>query len=159
MASKPSPVPAGASVVSPYLIVRDAGAMIEFYKRVFGAVETTRMRQPDGRIGHAEVKIGGATVMLADEFPEMGIVSPLTIGAARSPVAIHVYLAEVDEVYGRALAAGATSLREPADQFYGDHNAQFRDPSGHVWSIATHVEDVSNEEVRKRLAAMTAREK
>jgi PhnB protein len=158
MAIKTSPVPEGANVISPYLVVRDAAAMLAFYKRVFGAVETTRLNQPDGRIGHAEIRIGGATVMLADEFPEMGIVCPLTIGAARSPVAIHVYLADVDGVYRKALDAGATSMREPADQFYGDRNAQFHDPSGHVWSIATHVEDVSSAEMQKRLAAMSAKE-
>jgi PhnB protein len=158
MAIKTSPVPEGTSVISPYLIVRDAAAMLAFYRRVFGAIETARHVQPDGRIGHAEVSIGGATVMLADEFPEMGIVSPLTIGAERSPVLIHVYLADVDGVYRKALDAGGTAMREPADQFYGDRNAQFRDPSGHVWSIATHVEDVSPAEMAKRVAAMNAKE-
>jgi PhnB protein len=138
--------------------VRNAGAMLEFYKRVFGAIETARLIQPDGRIGHAEIRIGGATIMLADEFPEQGIVSPLTIGAERSPVSIHVYLADVDEVYRKALTAGGAAIREPADQFYGDRNAQFRDPSGHLWSIATHVEDVSEAEIQRRLAAMTAKE-
>jgi PhnB protein len=153
MTIKTSPVPEGTSVVSPYLIVRDAAAMLAFYQRVFGAIETARMVQPDGRIGHAEIRIGGETVMLADEFPERGIVSPLAIGAARSPVAIHVYLADVDAVYRKALDAGAAPMREPADQFYGDRNAQFRDPAGHVWSIATHVEDLSAAELQKRMAA------
>jgi PhnB protein len=157
MANKASPVPEGTSVVSPYLIVRDAAAMIAFYRRVFGAIEAGRHAQPDGRIGHAEIRIGGATIMLADEFPERGIISPLAIGAERSPVAIHVYLADVDDVYRKALEAGAISMREPADQFYGDRNAQFRDPSGHVWDIATHVEDVSAAEMQKRLAAMSAK--
>jgi PhnB protein len=157
MAKKASPIPEGTSVISPYLIVRDAATMLAFYRRVFGAIEAGRHAQPDGRIGHAEIRIGGATVMLADEFPEMGIVSPLTIGTARSPVSIHVYLDDVDDVYRKALDAGATPIREPADQFYGDRNAQFRDPSGHVWSIATHVEDVSSAEMEKRVAAMNAK--
>ena len=158
MATKVSYIPRGASVISPYLVVRRAGEMLDFYKKVFGATETTRLIQPDGRIGHAEITIGGATVMLADEFPERGIVSPLTLGPARSPVGIHVYVEDVDTAYQRALAAGATSLREPADQFYGDRNAQVTDPSGHLWDISTHIEDVSPEEMQKRLAAMTKQE-
>jgi PhnB protein len=158
MANKSSPIPEGTSVVSPYLIVRDSAAMLAFYKSVFGAIETSRHVQPDGRTGHAEIRIGGATVMLADEFPERGIVSPLAIGATRSPVAIHVYLENVDAVYRNALDAGATSMREPADQFYGDRNAEFRDPSGHVWSIATHVEDLSPAEMKERLATMRPKE-
>src|ERR1700752_130124 len=128
--------------------------MIDFYKNVFGAVETMRLTKPDGRIGHAELTINGAAVMLADEFPEMGFLSPRTLGGKRSPVSIHLYVENVDQVYQRALAAGATSLREPADQFYGERNAQVRDPSGHSWDISTHLEDVSPEELQKRLTAM-----
>jgi PhnB protein len=154
MTTKVSFVPKDASVISPYLVVRKAAEMLDFYKKVFGAIENLRLNQPDGRIGHAEISIGGASIMLADEFPERGIVSPITIGAARSPVGIHVYVEDIDAVYKKALAAGATSLREPANQFYGDRNAQVIDPSGHLWDISTHIEDVSAEEIQKRLAAM-----
>lgn len=156
MPPKVNPVPADASV-TPYLSVINAAEMIEFYKKVFGAVETMRLKQPDGRIGHAELKIGGSAVMLADEFPEMGILSPKSLGGTRSPVSIHVYVEHVDDVYKRALASGATSLREPADQFYGDRNAQVRDPSGHCWDIATRIEEVSPEEMQKRFNAMISR--
>ena len=148
-------IPEGASAVTPYLIENKAAEMIDFYKKVFGAVETMRLDQPDGRVGHAELKINGATIMLADEFPEMGILSPKSVGGARSPVSIHLYVENVDDVYKSALAAGATSLREPADQFYGDRNAQVKDPSGHCWDLSTHIEDVSSEEMQKRLKAMT----
>jgi PhnB protein len=126
-----NPTPTGASAVTPYLSVSNAATMIEFYKKVFGAVEIMRLKQPDGRVGHAELKINGAVIMLADEFPEMGILSPKSLGGVRSPVSIHVYVENVDDVYQKALRLGASSLREPADQFYGDRNAQVRDPSGH----------------------------
>ena len=155
MSPKVKFIPDGASAVTPYLIEDKASEMIDFYKKVFGAIETMRFDQPDGRLGHAELKINGATIMLADEFPEMGILSPKSVGGARSPVSIHLYVENVDDVYKRALAAGATSLREPADQFYGDRNAQVKDPSGHCWDLSTHIEDVSSEEMQKRLKAMT----
>ena len=156
MPPKVNPVPTNASA-TPYLSVSNAAEMIEFYKKVFGAVETMRLKQPDGRIGHAELKVGGSTVMLADEFPEMGLLSPKSLGGTRSPVSIHLYVENVDDVYKRALASGATSLREPADQFYGDRNAQVRDPSGHCWDIATRIEEVSPEEMQKRFNAMINR--
>lgn len=149
------PIPEGQSPLAPYLCVKDASNAIEFYKKAFGATESMRMKQPDGRIGHAEIKIGGATMMLADEFPEMGILSPKSIGGERPPVGIHLYVEDVDAVYKRALQAGATSLREPADQFYGDRNAQLKDPSGHVWYVSTRKEDVSPEEMRKRSEALS----
>lgn len=154
MPPKVKPIPEGERAVTPYLSVSNAAEMIDFYKRVFGAVETMRLQQPDGRIGHAQITINGASIMLADEFPEMGFLSPKTIGAARSPVSIHLYVENVDDVYKRALAAGATSLREPADQFYGDRNAQVRDPSGHCWDISMRIEEVSSEEFEKRFTAM-----
>jgi PhnB protein len=154
MPAKVNPTPTGASRVTPYLSVSNAAQMIDFYKKVFGAVETMRLKQPDGRIGHAQLLINGATVMLADEFPEMGILSPKTLGGTRSPVSIHLYVENVDDVYKRALSAGATSLREPADQFYGERNAQVRDPSGHCWDISTQIEEVSPEEMQKRFNAM-----
>jgi PhnB protein len=147
-------IPDGVSAVTPYLIVSNAVKMIEFYKRVFGADETMRVQQPDGRIGHAELKINGATVMLADEFPEMELLSPKSLGAKRSPVTIHLYVENVDDLYKRAIGAGAVSLREPADQFYGDRIAQIQDASGHSWSIATRIEEVSPEEMQRRSKAM-----
>ena len=154
MPAKVKFIPEGASAVTPYLSVRNAEEMIEFYKRVFGATESMRFNQPDGRIGHAELKINGAPFMLADEFPEMDFLSPKSLGSKRSPVSIHIYVENVDEVYQKALAGGATSLREPANQFYGDRNAQVRDPSGHCWDLSTHIEDVSSEEMKKRFKAM-----
>jgi PhnB protein len=153
MATEVSPIPQKESRVTPYLIVGNAREMIGFYKKVFGATETLRLDMPDGRIGHAQMAIGTGTIMLADEFPERGILSPNSIGEARSPVSIHLYVENVDAVYETALAAGATSLREPANQFYGDRDAQLKDPSGHVWDISTHIEDVSPDEMKKRMAA------
>ena len=154
MVSKVKPIPEGVQAVTPYLITSNAGEMIEFYKKVFGATETMRFQEPGGRIGHAELKISGATIMLSDEYPDMGFLSPKSLGGARSPVAIHIYVDNVDEVYKKALAAGAISLREPADQFYGDRNAQVRDPSGHSWDLAMRIEEVSPAELDKRFKAM-----
>jgi PhnB protein len=149
------PIPEGHEGASPYIIVADAPKMIEFYKRGFGATEVTRMAGPDGRIGHAEIKIGKALIMLADEHPEMGILGPKSLGGARPPVSIHLYVEDVDALYRRAVEAGATSIKAPEDQFYGDRNAQLQDPAGHVWSIATHKEDVSPEEMSRRFDALT----
>ena len=148
MATKP--IPEGYEAAIPYLSVVDAAGAIEFYRRAFGATELSRIVAPDGRVGHAEIKIGSALIMLADEHPEMGFRSPKSLGVERSPVGIHLYVGDVDAVYKRALEAGGTSLREPADQFYGDRNAQLQDPSGHVWFLSTHKEDVSPEELRRR---------
>jgi PhnB protein len=149
------PIPEGYEAAIPYLSVVNAAAAIEFYKRAFGATELMRMAGPDGRVGHAEIKIGNALLMLADEHPEIDFRSPKSLGIARSPVGIHLYVDNVDAVYQRALQAGATSLREPADQFYGDRNAQLQDPSGHLWYLSTHKEDVSPEEMRKRFEALS----
>jgi PhnB protein len=147
-------VPDGERAATPYLIVSNAAEMIDFYMKVFGAIESMRLKQPDGRIGHAQITINGASVMLSDEFPDMGFLSPKSLGGTRSPVSIHLYVENVDEVYKKALAAGATSLREPADQFYGDRNAQVRDPSGHCWDISMRIEEVSPEEMQKRFNAL-----
>jgi PhnB protein len=142
--------------VSPYLCVHDAAAAIEFYKKVFHAEELMRLADPSGKVGHAEIKIGAGVVMLADEQPEMGILSPKTLGAkGRPPLIVHLYLDDVDAAYRRALAAGAASLRPLEDQFYGDRTAQIADPFGHVWYLATHKEDVSPEEIDRRFRAMT----
>jgi PhnB protein len=150
MPAKVKFIPNGATAVTPYLVVSNAAEMIDFYKKVFGAAETMRLKQPDGRIGHAQLTINGASIMLADEFPEMGFLSPKSLDATRSPVSIHLYVENADEVYKRALAAGATSLREPENQFYGERTAQVRDPSGHCWDISTQIEEVSPEEMQKR---------
>jgi len=148
-AKRPDPIPADYRGATPYICVHDGKRALEFYQRAFGARETMRMAQPDGRIGHAEFRIGDAVIMLADEFPEMGFRSPKTLGG--SPVNLLLYVADVDAFVKQAEAAGATVKRPPADQFYGDRMATLKDPYGHVWSIATHVEDVSAEEMERRM--------
>jgi PhnB protein len=145
------PIPQGYGSVTPYLIVDGAAAAIEFYKKVFEAEERMRLAAPGGRVGHAELVIGGSVVMLADEHPEMGARGPRTIGG--SPVGIHLYLGDVDRTAARAVAAGAKLLRPVADQFYGDRGGTIEDPFGHVWHLATHVEDVPPDELRRRAAA------
>jgi len=150
MTSRPKPIPDGYHTATPYLIVNDAAQAIEFYKEAFGATELLRMAKPDGKIGHAEIRIGDSTIMLADEFPEMGARSPQSFGG--SPVSIFLYVENVDAVFAQTVAAGAVVERPVADQFYGDRMGGVKDPFGHAWSIATHVEDVSPEEMRKRAA-------
>lgn len=150
--SKVKPIPEGYHTVTPYLCCRDAAAAIDFYKKAFGATEVMRMEN-DGKVGHAELQIGDSRVMLADEFPEMGFLSPKTVGG--SPVMIHLYLDDVDATANRAVAAGAKVTRPVADQFYGDRGGQLEDPFGHKWYVSTHKEDLSPEEIEKRAAAMT----
>lgn len=150
MAAKP--IPDNYPILSPYLCVRDAAAAITFYKNALGATERMRIAAPGGKIGHAELNIGKALIMLADEYPDMDFRSPDSIGG--SPVTIHLYVEDVDECCRRAVAAGATLTRPVQDQFYGDRSGQFRDPFGHVWSIATHKEDVSPREIEKRAAVL-----
>ncbi len=145
-------IPEGYPQVIPYLCVDGANEAIEFYRSVFGATERMRMPMPDGRVGHAELQIGDSVVMLADESPEMGVRGPKAIGG--SPVTMSVYVEDVDQVFSRAIAAGASELRAVETQFYGDRSGQFEDPYGHRWSVATHVEDVSPEEMGRRAAAM-----
>jgi PhnB protein len=144
------PIPDGYPRVSPYLCVNGGTAALEFYKSVFGATERMRMPAPDGRIGHAELQFGDSVIMLADEYPEMGIRSPRAIGG--TPVTISVYVEDVDAVFNRAVAAGAKSVRAVETQFYGDRSGQFEDPFGHRWSVATHVEDVAPDEMERRAA-------
>lgn len=147
------PVPDGYPSVMPYLSVDGAAAAIDFYISVLGATERMRMPGPDGRIAHAELEIGSGIVMLADAGGEAGP-SPLALGG--SPMAVMVYLRGVDAVYAAAIKAGAESIAEPADQFYGDRSAGFRDPWGHRWHVATHIEDVSPAEIDRRLKALMA---
>lgn len=147
-------IPDGYHAVTPYLIVTGAANAIEFYQRAFGAVELFRMAKPDGKVGHAEIRIGDSVIMLADEHADMGYRSPSSLGG--SSVSIMLYVEDVDGVFARALEAGARAQRGVADQFYGDRSGTLEDPFGHVWTIATHVEDVSPEEIERRVAAMMA---
>lgn len=149
--TKVNAVPGGYSNVTPYLIVSDGSGAIDFYKRIFGASEVMRIPGPGGRIGHAELRIGNSTIMLADEHPDVGARSPQSIGG--SPVSFLLYVEQVDAVTQKAEAAGATILRPPKDQFYGDRSAVLMDPFGHKWIVATHVEDVAPEEMQRRAAA------
>ena len=146
MATKP--IPDGYHSITPYLIVNGAAKAIDFYKRAFGAVELMRMPGPDGKIGHAEIKIGDSALMLADEHPEMGYRGPQSLGG--TAVSMMVYVERVDDVFGRALAGGAKELQPVKDQFYGDRSGTLQDPFGHKWTVATHVEDVPPEEMRRR---------
>ena len=143
-------IPEGYPQVTPYLIVDDAKAAMDFYGKVLGAVERMHMPAPEGRIGHAELEVGGSLIMLADPFPEMGVRDPKAIGG--TPVMISVYVEDVDAVFEAALAAGATEVRAVEDQFYGDRTGQFEDPFGHRWTVATHVEDVPPDEMERRAA-------
>ena len=143
------PVPDGYHTLTPYLCIRGVSDAIEFYKKAFGATEVMRMAQPDGRIGHAELQIGDSRVMLADEFPEIDFRSPRSFGG--SPVHLHLYVEDVDAMVGRALSAGAKVVRPVQDQFYGDRSGTVADPYGHVWHVATHIEDPSEAEVKRRL--------
>ncbi len=145
-------IPDGYHSVTPYLIVSDAARALEFYKQAFGAVELMRLDGPNGKIMHAEVKIGDSPVMLADEFPEMDAISPQTLKG--TPVSLMIYVEDVDVRFKQAVSAGANVQRAVQDQFYGDLSGTRVDPFGHVWSIATHVEDVTVEQVRERLAQM-----
>jgi PhnB protein len=144
------PIPAGYHSVTPYLICDGAADAIEYYKKAFGATELFRMDH-QGKVGHAELKIGDSPIMLADEYPQMGYRSPKALGG--TPVSIMIYVEDVDTVYKRAIDAGATELKALQDQFYGDRSGTLTDPFGHVWTIATHKEDVSMEEMNRRMAA------
>ncbi len=151
MPEKVNPIPEGYHSVTPYVVVDGAARAIEFYKQAFGATELFRMDGRDGRVAHAEIKIGDSHVMLGDESPEVGARSPQSYGG--SPVSLMLYVEDVDAVVGRAVEAGATLKRPVADQFYGDRTGGIEDPFGHVWYVATHVEDVPPEELQKRAEA------
>jgi PhnB protein len=145
------PIPEGYHCVTPYLILDNASKGIEFYKKAFGATELVRMPRPDGKIGHSELKIGDSVVMMADEVPERGTRSARTLGG--SAVGILLYVENVDAVTDSAVAAGAKLVQPVKDQFYGDRMGTIEDPFGFQWYVATHVEDVSPEEMHKRAAA------
>lgn len=152
--SKVSYIPKDYNTVTPYLVIKGAAQAIEYYKKVFGAVEEVRMPGPDGKIGHAELKIGNSRIMLAEENPNMGEghTSPASVGG--SPISLYVYFPNVDEVVKRAAAEGGKIIKPVEDQFYGDRNGFFRDPFGHLWGVATHVEDVSPQEMKERMKKM-----
>ena len=148
------PIPDGYYTATPYLIVKGAARALDFYKQAFGAQELMRFPMPDGKVGHAEIKIGNSPIMLADEFPEMGHKSPESLGG--SPVSIMLYVPDVDKTFAQALKAGGKELQPLKDQFYGDRSGTLTDPFGHVWTVSTHKEDVSPEEMDKRHKAMMA---
>lgn len=148
------PIPEGYHSATPYLIIKDAADAIEFYKRAFGAIELFRFPAPEGKIGHAEIKIGDSPIMLADEYPDMGYKGPKALGG--SPVSLMLYVEDVDTVFNRALAAGASAKEAVTDKFYGDRTGTLVDPFGHVWHVSTHKEDVSLEEMEQRAKAASA---
>jgi len=147
-------IPAAYAAVTPYLIVRDAARVLDFYKKAFDATEVLRLPAPGGRIGHAEIKIGEGMVMLADESPEMGHKAPQTLGG--TPVSMMFYVKDVYAQFAKAIAAGATVKHPLKDQFYGDRSGTLVDPSGHIWTIATHTEDVAADEMDRRMKEMMA---
>jgi PhnB protein len=144
------PIPEGYHSVTPYLVIKGAADAIEYYKKAFGATELFRMDH-QGKIGHAEIKIGDSPIMLSDEHPEMGYVGPQTLGG--TPVSLMIYVDDVDKIYPQAIAAGGQELKALQDQFYGDRSGTLKDPFGHIWTVSTHKEDVTPEEMDKRMAA------
>jgi PhnB protein len=146
------PIPDGYPIMAPYLAIRDAAKALELYKKAFGAKERMRLAGPDGKIMHAEIEIAGGLVMLCDEFPEWEMLSPQHLGG--SPVVLHVYVPDVDATFKQAEAAGCKVAMPPKDQFYGDRSGRVIDPFGHIWSFATHVEDVTPQEMDRRFKEM-----
>ncbi len=148
----PRPAAKNRPPLTPHLIVRDAGRAIDYYRKVFAAEELFRLTEPSGKVGHAELRIGSSLFMLADEYPDFGALSPAAIGG--SPVALHLYVEDVDRTVEHAVAEGGTVLRAPKDEFFGDRSGMIVDPFGHRWQIATPKEEVSPEEMQKRWTAM-----
>jgi PhnB protein len=146
------PIPDGYHTVTPYLMINDCAKAIEFYKKAFGATELVRMPMPDGRIGHAEIKIGDSPIMMADDCPQGTARSPKTLSG--TSIGIALYVENSDAVFARAVEAGATVVKPMENQFYGDRSGTVLDPFGHLWTIGTHVEDVSPEEMERRMEAM-----
>ncbi|MFL5349510.1 MAG: VOC family protein [Hyalangium sp.] len=145
------PIPEGYHTVTPYLIVKGAARALDFYKKAFNATELYRMEGPGGTVGHAEFKIGNSIIMISDESPQMGAKSPETLGG--SPAGFCIYVENVDALFKQAISAGAKEERPLKDQFYGDRSGMVRDPFGHQWTLATHVEDVAPEEMKRRMDA------
>lgn len=143
------PIPDGMHTITPHLVCDGAAVAIEFYKNAFGAVELARMPGPGGKLMHAAVRIGDSPLMLVDEFPDYGVVSPKKLGG--SPVTIHLYVADVDSFFARAVAAGAEVKMPVQDMFWGDRYGQLTDPFGHIWSVATHIRDMSPEDIAKAM--------
>ncbi len=151
------PIRDGYATVTPYLIVRDAAKALDFYKRAFGATELYRLAAPDGKVLHSEMQVGNSRIMMAEEVPQMNARSPQSLGG--SPVTILLYVEGVDTRVQQATAAGAKVVRPLQDQFYGDRSATLEDPFGHVWTVATHIEDVPPAEIQKRAEAMMKQHK
>lgn len=147
-----NPIPEPGHELTPHLILREAARAIDWYVSVYGAVEEFRLSEPSGKVGHAELKLGGSRMMLADEYPDFGALGPAAVGG--SPVKLHLYVADVDDVVRRAVDAGATLLRPVQDEFYGDRTGVLLDPFGHQWQIASRREEVSPEQMQKRWTAM-----
>jgi len=144
-----NPVPEGTHTLTPHLVVKDAAKAIKFYEKALGAAELFRMEAPGGRIGHAELQLGDSRFYIADEMPGGSLLAP-----KQASVGLHVYVADCDALFRRAVAAGATVVMPLTDMFWGDRYGQVRDPFGHVWSIATHKEDLSPDEMARRMAQM-----
>ena len=152
MSGRVAPIPEGFRAITPRLFVRGAASAIEFYKQAFGGIELSRLTVPSGKIVNAGIRIGDSMIELAEESPEWGNLSPQSLGG--SPVVISLYVEDVDAVVSTAIAAGATMPVPVKDQFYGDRSGRLTDPFGHIWSVATHKEDVSVEEMQKRAFAL-----
>lgn len=149
-----SPIPAGYHALVPYLSIDGAAKAIDFYCQILGGTVAMRIDGPDGRVGHAEIKLGDSTIMLSDSCPGMGNKSPVELGG--SPVGLMLYVPDVDTVFRKAIAAGSTEVKSVQDQFYGDRSGTFSDPFGHIWTVATHIEDVEPAEMQRRaIAAMS----
>ena len=146
------PIPEGFPRVTPYLSIDGAADAIDYYSKILGATERMRMPGPDGKIGHAELQIGDSVIMLSDEFPDMGGVGPKKLGG--TPVNLMVYVEDVDTTFAAAIQAGGKVVQAVEDRFYGDRSGSFEDPFGHRWTVSTHIEDVSEEEMAKRMQAM-----
>jgi len=151
-----TPIPDAYRTATPYLIVDGAANAIAFYQKAFGAIEIVRLVSPDGKVMHAEIRIDNSPIMLADEFPDMGYVSPQTLGG--SSVSMMLYFADVDAQFAQAIAAGATQTMAVADQFDGDRRGTLTDPFGHVWLLASRKQDISKQEMRERFETLMKRE-
>jgi len=151
MTSQSKPQPDGYHTVTPYMAVRDCMGAINFYTRAFGAEKTMQLDMPDGKIAHAEIRIGDSTLMMSEENEEWGNKSPQALGG--SPMFLMIYVPDVDAAFKKAIAAGATEVRAVADQFYGDRSGTLKDPYGYQWTLSTHIEDVSQEEAQRRMEA------